>query len=237
MTEEGKTEEPKTISIEEHNKVVERARTFEGKLADLEKQLEPFKSVNLTELQANNEAYQRLQKEKAEGGSKEDLDALLTAKEKEVRAELQAKIDELEGNYGKTASELKEIQIVDKAFNGLASEIVAGSEEFVKDLIRKNVDSVDGELVIKGQDGKPRYSKTDATKHMTVAEWQAEVKASNPFFFKSTVISGTRQEGEKGSSNGSPARVAPPAGFGSWPQSKQVEWYAANPNAEPPKLF
>lgn len=196
MSEEDKTQE-EMISLAEYNKAQEKVRNLGGKLTDLEKKLEEFSGIDLVGLKADREALRNLEKERAQGsGKQEDLDALIAAREKAVRDELQPNLEKYENDLKSANSKIRELTIVDKGFSKISSQFNDDTHDFIKDLVRKNVDlDEEGNFIVKDKDGKVRYSQGSANKPMSLDEYGAELAQKHPSFAKPTTTSGGRQNG------------------------------------------
>lgn len=196
MAEENNTDTNDTISAADYNKAVERAQRFEAQVADLQKKLEPFEKVNLTKLQADSEALERLQTENAKNsGNKEDVEALLAAKDKATRDELQPEIDKLTKALEAANGTIHELTVTDKAFSQISSAFNEDTHPFIKDIVKKSV-GVDGDnFIVKDKDGKTRYSKGSANKAMSLDEFKTELVENYPSLAKPTTTAGGRQSG------------------------------------------
>ena len=92
MTEqtEEKTEEKTQVDV---GAIEERARRFEAQLIDANKRLEKFAGIDVEKYHAVLEDYDNLRKEKATG-SREEIDALIEDKRKEIEGAYKTHLDE-----------------------------------------------------------------------------------------------------------------------------------------------
>jgi hypothetical protein len=196
----------KTISFEEHTKVQqnfqreeEKRQRLEAELVDLKKRFEPFEKVDLTQLRADAEAYHQMRKDTAK--TPEEIDKLVTDKEKRIRAEVQKELDELKNKEHTLSSRVKELEIVDRAMSQIGGIFNDDMQDFVKGHVRVCVDKNDaGELIVRDERGELRYSRTDRTKPMTLREFAEEIAEKHPSTAKPTQTKGAMQAGER--SNG-----------------------------------
>lgn len=237
-------EQKEVVSIEEHSKVqqelqriTERAQRFEGKFTDLEKQFEKFQGVNLDELRANNEAYQRLQKEKATGSaSEQDFEAVWKDRETSLITQNQQKLEELNSELQKKSSMIHEMTVVDKAMGELASRFRSDTHEFVKDIVRKSCDIDEtGQIFIKGADGKAQYIN-GGSQRLSVEEFGKQLTEKYPSFAVDNSIAGTRGSGETKNGHTSSGARSLPNDFNTYSQEQKVQFFTENPGVVPPML-
>lgn len=198
------TEETKSISIEDHNKAVERARNFEAKYTDLEKRLQKYDGVDLDRLKAIEEDYNNIRKEKA-SGNKDEIDKLLSEREQAVRQEFGSKLEASEGELKQLRQRVKELEVVDVVMNKAAETFNADCHEDVKARFAKFLDKKDGEIVVKDREGNVRYSKVNPSKLMSPEEFIQELASEKPSWAKPQVSNGTKEAGQR-RSNGSSSR-------------------------------
>jgi hypothetical protein len=199
MTTEAET---KTIAIEDYTKLDERAKRFEGMVVELQKQLEPFKSLNLEELKAAKEERDILKRQSA-GIDEEKFNQIIQEKEKEIRNMTQKEIDELKSKYDLTNKELKELKIVDKGIEKVGNLFKKDTHGIIKDFLRKSVSlNEDGDFVVLDDKGKARYSKENVNKYMTLEEYAKEIAAAYPSLSENQVSNGSKGGGERYSGSG-----------------------------------
>lgn len=187
-----------TQTAQELQRAVERAQRFEGQVVNLQKEMERFKGVDLDKLKADSEALAQLMKDNAKkSGNQDDIDALLTKKEKEIRDELQSKIEEWQGKATTYEQQVRELTIIDKGFSKVSSIFNDDTHDFIKDIFRRSVElDKDGHFVVKDKDGKARYSAKAANKLMTIEELAEEIAEKHPSFARATQVKAGRQNGQ-----------------------------------------
>jgi hypothetical protein len=205
--------EAKTVSFEEHTKVMqklqaetERRQRLEGQLVDLQKKFEPFEKVDLTALKAKAEELELVKRQSAK--TPEDIQALINEREANIRKEVQRELDEYKANLGKLTGENKELKVVDRVMAEIGGAFNEDSHVFIKQYVRSAIDinPQTGEYVVKDDKGEPRYSKVDRTKLMSVKEYAEEIAQKHPSIAKATKTSGGMDAGQRG--NGSAADMS-----------------------------
>ena len=168
----------------------ERAQRFDAELRDTEKKIEEFSKFGDTEsLSAKLQELEALKKEKATTNP-EDLEALLKEKEVSIRSEAQKAIADREAKIDELSTQLHEIQVVSKAWDAIGKEFTPDAGKLLKDHLRKNLTlSEDGQIAVKGKDGKPVY--VDGVKLKTVSDFAEELKTEYPSLVADKSISGT----------------------------------------------
>lgn len=237
MTEEKGTAEggsDDVVSKAEYEKALELNNTLKMQLTDTEKKYEGIDLSKYEKFRADSEALRAKELETARNaGDPDQFDAAIA----KVETEASEKITAAEQRAKEAEAALKEFQVVDKGFTKFSPHIVdsENAAAIIKDILRKQGAIKEGELVFKDKDGNVRRSPS-SMKNLSIDELLDEVKSTHPFLFKSTVISGGKQDGEKSSGSSNGASVRPPAGFNSWSPMDQQRWYSENPNAEIPKF-
>lgn len=199
---EEKTE-GKTISEADFNKLqadyngaVERARRFEGQLADVEKKLEPFKKHNIDELLAAKEERDLLKEETAKSKGGADLDTFKKELEGKVRGQYQKNIDDLTGELEKYKKENKELSIVDRAMTEIGARFNDDTHPFIKQFIRQSVDKDEqGNFVVKDEKGNLRYGANTPSVPMSLANFADEIATKHPSMAKANVTAGSLKGG------------------------------------------
>lgn len=187
-----------TVSKAEYDKAVLRAQTMEGKLTDVERTVEAFKKYGTPEEISGRLAdYEAMKKTKAIKNP-EELDSWYGDKEKEIRGTVQKDVDTYKTKAEQAESRLKELTLVDAVFGVAASKINSEAQEDVKDNIRKHGDIVDGKPVFKDAEGKILYKPGSTTEPLDSAGFVDWLKTKKPYFFKSEIVKGERDSGDKG---------------------------------------
>ena len=166
------------IPVEEYN----RLKSKDGQIATLESQISTFKTANASLTTELEEA----KKNKGKGGvSEEEVEARLRKEygEKLTSAE-QAKAD-FEKKY-------KSAVVTDKVLAELqANKMFPWASQYLKQMIEQECDLDEaGNLIIKDQNGNPRWSAKHPDKKMDTLEYIEGFKTRQPEFFESTSKSG-----------------------------------------------
>lgn len=229
MTTEGT---PKTYSESDYNTAIERARNFEAKLTDVERKLAEFKDIDPQAHKALREELNILKAEKAtKSNDPKAIEEEVKRREADLRKTVQTEIDSLSQELKTLRSKNKELEVVDKVFQAASSLFVDEAHDDVRDAIRKWCDKDEqGNIIVKDNDGKPRYAKGSTTKVMGPAdfvEWLADQK---PHWAKARSKAGFEEKGHKTSAtNGS--GITPQKFLSMSPQER------AQLKADDPKLF
>lgn len=187
----------KTFSESDYNKAVEIERAHASKFKEELTELKTkFKDIDPTAFSTMKAELDALKNKGAT--TPEQIEARIREKEAEIRATVQKDIDSFSTENKTLKGQLKELQIVDRAFSHFAGKINEDVADDVKALIRRDGDLDDkGNIVFKDENGKIRYAPGSTTQPMTPAqyvEWVSTVKGS---YFKSTAVPGTKGPGEK----------------------------------------
>jgi hypothetical protein len=192
-----------TVSVEAYNelkaqvsKLDERAKRFEGLVKDYELKFENYKGINPEEVKALKEDYDNIRKQSVK--SPEDIDKLISEKENELRSSFQKQLDEARAKAESSGKELHELLVVDKALEQVGGNFALDMHAIVKEMLRREVDrDADGNLIIKGKDGKPAYSAKEPAKLKSLAEWVEDIGARHPSMLASTAKGGALNKSEQ----------------------------------------
>ena len=199
------TDTDKIVPFDEHQQVVEkldkttaRAQRFEGKLTDLERQLEQFKGVDLEGLKAAKEELEILRKQQATK-SPDDLEAWKKEEAEKIKnkvlSQTQSEIERLSTELATKDQILTELTVVDKVTNEIGENFNSDVMPFVKDIIRKRVKkNEDGEYVVLTEDGEPMYV---SGKPATPQNLVDEIGSKHASFLKRQVSSGSKMNGTR----------------------------------------
>ncbi len=214
-----------SVSKADLDAAIERARNFEAKLTDYEKK---FKGVDIEALRAKAEERDLLIAEAANRDPKK-FETELEKRVSELRKNLQKELEDKDALTSKLISENKELKVVNKVFGDHASKFVDTAHSQLKREIRDNLDvDEDGNIFIKGENGKPLYSKTKPAQLMTVDEYVNELIELYPHMAKNPNLSGGKKDTEK---MGAVGANTLPAGFDTWSQKERTEYFRKNPEA------
>lgn len=205
MADNTTTATPATVSVEEYNKVVERARTFEAKLSDYEHKIKAFDGIDPVAFKAMKEDYDNLRKESA-AGDKDKINALMAEKEKEYATRYGTKYTELEGITKAQAAELKKLKVTNVAMQKAANIFTADSLALIEHKIDQSCDWDKDGIIVKGADGKPVVSAKDPRQNMSVDEFLESLAAAHPSIAKSNATGGAATNGTTRAATGAGAK-------------------------------
>lgn len=189
-TEQKSTEQQLSELNAKYERERNRAQRFDGELEDVNRKLKGYKELgDVEDVQSKLQELDTLKKEKATTNP-EDLEALLKEKEVAIRGEAQKAIADREAKINELSTQLHEIQVVNKAWDAIGKEFTSDAGKLLKDHLRKNLTlSEDGQIAVKGKDGKPVY--IDGVKLKTVSDFAEELKTEYPSLVADKSISGT----------------------------------------------
>lgn len=173
----------------------ERAKRFEGQLADMQKQMEGFKGVDLEALKAAKEENEILKRQQ-KGYDEDEYKQAVEAGIQKQREELQKSIDALSNEKNSLLTQLNEYEVVGKSMELLAGKLKDDMSPFIKDIFRKSVIKEGDELHVFDGDQK-LYSKKDASKPMGLEEYCGIIQEKYPSAFKADIPAGTMNKGQR----------------------------------------
>jgi hypothetical protein len=193
----------KTYSETDYNAAVERARNFEAKLTDLEKKMSQYKDIDPEAHKAIREELNILKAEKAtKSQDPKAIEEEVKRREADVRKGVQTELDALLSEVKGLRSKNKELEVVDKVFQAATSVFVDQAHEDVRDAIRRWCDKDEqGNIIVKDNDGKPRYSKGSTTKVMGPSEFVEWLADEKPHWAKARSKSGFQEKGTQSSTH------------------------------------
>lgn len=203
---------------------------WQAKATDLEKRIGGL-DIERTkaELQALRDANSELMRERANKGGEKERDDWEAHIKGEYDKRYGQKFSELENTNNSLSSEIKKLKVTNVGVEKAARlGFLPKALPLIERVINEKCDLLNGEIVIKGDDGKPMPSQTDPRQNMTVDEFLKGYAEENDFLVSSTVVSGTKHPGERARGNG---EISHPAGFDSWPQSERRAWFDRNKGA------
>lgn len=183
---------PQSIAKEEYDALQEKLDNAISQVNHFNKM---FKGIDPEEFHAMKAIIRNQQEEAAKGGDPKALDEYKESLDKEYGA----KITERDSHIEKLSKEVKELRVTGVAMQKAALVIRPDSLDLVKGMIDSELDYVDGEIVVKGPDGKPRKSAETPTKLMTIDEYLAGIAAKFPAIALPKGKSGAEDQGDKGS--------------------------------------
>lgn len=159
----------------------------------------------------------------------ERINSARTEAEEDAKKRYGGKIGELEAGISERDKKIQRFEVVNPGLTEAAKTFLPEAMEFVQRAIEESCALVDGKIIVKGADGKPKPSVKDPRENMGLEEFLAEYGKKNPFFLQSKVREGTMNGTEKAGSASSNTQL--PAGFSTWSQEQQTQWFIKNPEA------
>lgn len=178
----------------EQAKIAEKAQRLEAQLVDVQKQLERYKGIDPDAVKSMREDYELLRKESAAGDPKK-IEKLLSDKESELNKRYGEKLTEYETRVKQSESELKNLRVTNVAMQKAASLFTDDSLYFVKREVEQACDWDNGDIVVRGADGKPLPSKNDPRQNMGIEEYLTTLASKHPSIAKSNATGGTLKPG------------------------------------------
>lgn len=180
------------VSKQDYEREVQRARNMEAQLKEFEKR---FEGIDPEEAKANRQALKDLEAQQA--GDPKKIEQIVEAARNEERNRLGKQIEDLKSERDSAFAKVKEFTIVDKVFKSAATKFVPGAHEDVKDWIRRYCDlGENGQVVVKGPDGTPLFSKKNGAQPMAPEEFVEWMVEQRPHWAAPTTQSGTMRNGE-----------------------------------------
>lgn len=182
------------ITRADYDQAKHRARLFEGKLVDMEKKLEA-----LGGLDAIQEKIIELDAVKRKSvKTPEDLEEWQSQKEQEIRQSIQAEINQLKEQAQTAASQLHQVQVVDKVTDTWNGKFVKSAMPLIKEqYIKKYVDKDEEGYFIKDDKGEVRYN---GALRMSLEDYFNEIAGLHP-----DLLEGQRASGNQLSGNNKPS--------------------------------
>ncbi len=152
-----------------------------------------------------------------------------TEAEEQFKKTYGTQLDELKTQNETKERELKRFRVTNVGLQKAAGKFLPEAMGFVEQAIEQNCDYVDGKIVIKGQDGKPRMSPKDPRAEMSVDEFLEEFASKNLFMVPAETRKGTDNGTKKAASADTAEVKPPPAGFENWTEADRTKWMMENP--------
>jgi hypothetical protein len=200
------TTEDKTYTKAELDKAVESERAHAQKFEDEAKEYKAkvdalsakFKDIDVDKYNNTLKEINDLKKKDA-GSDPAKLEALIEAARQEERERLDKTLKEKDDTLKNTSAELKRLKVIAPGAK-LASEIfVNGALKYIEKEIEQFCEFDGEQIIIKDENGKVRFSPTDAKAKMTQAEFLSELAAANSDIVKSTYKGTSHTGGEQSS--------------------------------------
>jgi len=199
------SDEAKTVSLEEFNRIKTAHENALGKLTTVEKEMEKFKGFDPEAYKATKEELEILRRDNAAGDPKK-IDELVAKARKEAEeesrkrfsdslTERENKLKEKDGALSEVQKELKNLRVIKTAMTKAAAIFTDTEQDLVQAAIEASCDWGENDIIVKGKDGKPRASKKDPNKDMGIDEFLEEFAAAHPSITKSKATGGTMKNG------------------------------------------
>lgn len=195
-----------SVSKADYDKAVERAQRFEAQLADAQKQQERWKGLDPDAVKAKLEDYEMLRRDST-GGDPKKIQALLDQAKAEAAKDAEGiyseKLRETTNQAEKYAKELKKLKVINPAKDeALKQGMFPSSTALFESQFESQLDlDDDGNVIVKGENGKPRRSKANPSANMSLSEFVGELANNYAECFAAKGKPGAKPEGNK--SNGS----------------------------------
>lgn len=224
----AKTYTEKDIEIERAN-----AQHFKQLADEAAAAIKKYQGVDIDALKAAAAEAERLKNSAALGDPKkleERINEAKTAAEAEISKRYADKLSELEKERETQARELHKLRVTQV---GITKALEVGFLPEAKRVVERELDErcmwQDGKIVVRGDDGKPMYSKVNPRELMDVEEFLRQFGNENAYLMKPSTARGTSDGKEKGSTaTGAPIRWPD---FRSMSPDQQTAWFDANPEA------
>lgn len=187
-----KTYSQKDLEIERGHAQAEKDLRIEA-----EKRLKAFEGIDPEDYKKTKTELDKIRREAAIGDPKK-LEEWQQQKEAEIRAQVQKDLEAAKSKVDALSKQNKELTVTDRVFAIAATQINGDTSEEVKEYIRRHGDlNEKGEIIFKGEDGKPLYASGSATALMTPEGFIEMLRTKKPSFFKAKDVGGVRQPGER----------------------------------------
>lgn len=179
----------KTFTIKDIEAERAHAQHFKQELEEIKAKFKGIDPDKFSSMQAELDALKNEKVSKT--GDPKELESRIAEKEREIAERYQSKLSETEQALESAKSALKHEQATKPTLTRIAT-LVTGEDQaqLLEPVIRGEADIVDGKVIFKGQDGKPRYSKTKPNELMGIDEYVGELKNRFPGSFKAEGVSG-----------------------------------------------
>lgn len=178
-----------------------------------------FKGFDPTEFKTIKEERDAL-KVKSSVGSEEEIVKRINEAKAEVEARLTTAYNEEKTARESLANELKKERVTKNVLQKVAPHATPDGLRLLTPILESEGDWVDGKIVFKDENGKPRYSPKDATKLLSDDEYLEGLKTQYPSAFAATAKAGTK--GSEMKINGtSPTEITSLGQLRGMPQAEQ----------------
>lgn len=198
MSEQEPNSSVKTVSIEEYEKAIDKARNLEAQVVDFQKR---FGGIDPERYRALDEEVSILRKESA-GGDPKKIDALLEKQRKELEATLEkrfsTKLTETEKALADRDAKLKRLMVMKPAMMAAVKYFNDDQLSLLEPVIEASLDLEGDEIIVKGPDGNPAPSvREPRNPRMAVDEFLESLAAKFPSSARPSMHAGAKQPGIK----------------------------------------
>lgn len=152
---------------------------------------ERYKDIDPEDYRRIKEEHSKL-KTKDAGGDEKKIAEIVAEQIASEKKRLEGAYNEEKSKRETTERELKKERVVKVILQKASAAFDKDALELLEPVFERDGDFIDGHVVIKGADGKPRYSPKDATKLMTPDEYVEELQSKYPSAAKATAAAGTK---------------------------------------------
>lgn len=210
----------------------ERAHSqhFKSQLDEATSKLKNYDGVDIEALKRKAARAEELENAASLGDPKkleERIAAVKAEAETDAQKRFGGKLGELEELSKSQAKELHSLRVTSVAIQK-ATEVgfAADGLKFLKHEIDARCEFQDGKIIIKGDDGKPLYSKANPRELMDLGEWLIKFGEENPCLMERTTLKGTADGAKSKPANLGAVRFPD---FGRMTQAQQTKWFEENP--------
>jgi hypothetical protein len=187
MSDNNGTQATNTADANELQTLQEKNDRLYGQFVDLKKQLESYTKLGaVDDLKGRLEDYEGLRKNTAK--TPEEIDRLISDKEKEFERRFGGKFEQLETENSKLKSSIQKYEVVMPTMQKAAAIFRDTELELVNMLVERDLGLQDGKIIVKGADGKPLVSAKDPRQNMTVDEYLENLSAKYPGIAKPRTV-------------------------------------------------
>lgn len=198
MTEEGNKDEGSKDMIPkaDYDALNDKFTTINTQFGEIQKKLG---KLDIDTLLTESREYKRLKKESIK--DPKELEETIT---KEVEGRFSSRVTELETLSQTQSKELKQLRVTSVVQKEANEVMLPEGIKLIQPIVERYCDYEEGQIVIKDDNGKVRYSKKNPNEKMGVREFIDSLADEYPAIAKSTATGGSRESGEssKGSHDG-----------------------------------
>ncbi len=207
------------------------AQNYQQQLTEANNKLKAFDGVDVETLRQKAARAEELENKAALGDPKKLEERILAAKteaEAEANKRYGSKLEELEGLSKTQARELHTLRVTNAALAEAAKVgFAADGMKFLQREVDARCEFQDGKIIVKGDDGKPLYSKANPRELMTLNEWLIDFGAENPCLMDRQTTKGTA-DGNRPKQGAGLGTVRFPD-FGKMSPADAAKWFKENP--------